>query len=129
MSSDMLFLTLVTFSVLGSIYNFFKSIGSGIDYGFTTLYNDTIGKLTSAFDGASLSAAESLIIDAESAVLSFAAEASNYVGKIMGGIFADITGIALIPSLGIIGPIIALIIIVGLVVVIVIGVRLLIDIA
>jgi hypothetical protein len=129
MSSDILFFTLVTYSILGSIYHFFESVGSGIDYGFTTLYNDTIGKLTAAFDGASLSAAESLFIDAESAVLSFAAVASGYVGSIMGGIFGDIADIALAPSLGIIGPIIAVIIIVGLFMAIVIGVRLLIDVA
>ena len=129
MSNDMLFFTLVTYSIIGSIYNFFKSIGSGIDYGFTSLYNDTIGKLTSAFGGASLSAAESLVIDAESAVLSFVAVASGYLGSIMGGIFADITGIALIPSLGIIGPMIAIVIIVGLLVGVIIGIRLLIDIA
>ena len=47
----------------------------------------------------------------------------------MGGIFGDIADIALAPSLGIIGPIIAVIIIVGLLMAIVIGVRLLIDVA
>ena len=129
MSNNTLLLILVAYSIVGSIYNFFKSIGSGIDYGFSTLYNDTVGKLTGAFGNFTMSAAEKLIIDAEAAVLSFMAEVSNYIGSVIGSIFGDIIGVALAPSLGIFGPMIALAMILGIMIAIVIGVRLLIDVA
>lgn len=129
MLNNVLLLGLVAYSIVGSIYNFFKSIGNGIDYGFTTLYNDTVGKLTSALGNLPLSSAESLIIDAESAVLSFMAVGSNYIGNVVGGVFNDIIGVALAPSLGIFGPMIAFLLIVAIFVAIIIGVRLLIDIA
>ena len=129
MSNNNLLLILVAYSIVGSIYNFFKSIGNGIDYGFTTLYNDTVGKLTGAFGNFTLSSAESLVIDAEAAVLSFMAEVSSYIGSVIGGIFGNIIGVALAPSLGIFGPMIALAMILGIMIAIVIGVRLLIDVA
>jgi hypothetical protein len=129
MSNNTLLLILVAYSIVGSIYNFFKSIGNGIDYGFTTLYNDTVGKLTGAFGNFTLSSAESLVIDAEAAVLSFMAVGSNYIGNVVGGVFNDIIGVALAPSLGIFGPMIAFLLIVAIFVAIIIGVRLLIDIA
>ena len=129
MSNNTLLLILVAYSIVGSIYNFFKSIGNGIDYGFTTLYNDTVGKLTGAFGNFTLSSAESLVIDAEAAVLSFMAEVSSYIGSVIGGIFGNIIGVALAPSLGIFGPMIALAMILGIMIAIVIGVRLLIDVA
>ena len=129
MLNNVLLLGLVAYSIVGSIYNFFKSIGNGIDYGFSTLYNDTVGKLTGAFGNFTLSSAESLVIDAEAAVLSFMAVGSNYIGNVVGGVFNDIIGVALAPSLGIFGPMIAFLLIVAIFVAIIIGVRLLIDIA
>lgn len=127
MSSE-LFLLFLGYSALGSVYNFFATIGHYISGGLTAFYNLTLGNLLSPFSGNNLSNLELTAIDAEAAILSFMSYLGNDIGSVFSGLFTSIMDFAISPALGVFGPMIAIVMLLGLLVAVIIGVRLLIDI-
>ena len=130
MLSDVLFTLLMIsgFSALGTIYNWFSSIGHYVSGGLTYIYNNTLGDLISNFEGTSLSSLEMSALDAEAAILSFLTYISNDIGNTFSNIFTSLMDLAISPGLGVFAPMIALVLLLGLAVAVIIGVRLLIDI-
>jgi len=116
------------FSALGTIYNWFSSIGHYVSGGLTYIYNNTLGDLISNFEGTSLSSLEMSALDAEAAILSFLTYISNDIGNTFSNIFTSLMDLAISPGLGVFAPMIALVLLLGLAVAVIIGVRLLIDI-
>ncbi len=127
MSSE-LFLLFLGYSALGSVYNFFATIGHYISGGLTSLYNLTLGNLLGQFGSDTLSSLELTAIDAEAAILSFMSYLGNDIGSVFSGLFTSIMDFAISPALGVFGPMIAIVMLLGLLVAVIIGVRLLIDI-
>jgi hypothetical protein len=130
MLSNVLFTLLMIsgFSALGTIYNWFSSIGHYVSGGLTYIYNNTLGDLISNFEGTSLSSLEMSALDAEAAILSFLTYISNDIGNTFSNIFTSLMDLAISPGLGVFAPMIALVLLLGLAVAVIIGVRLLIDI-
>ena len=127
MSSE-LFLLFIGYSALGAVYNFFATVGHDIYGGLTGLYNLTLGNLLSQFSKDTLSNLELTVVDAEAAILSFLTYLGNDIGGIFTSLFGSITDLAISPAFGVFGPMIAIVMLLGLFVLVIIGVRLLIDI-
>lgn len=130
MLSNVLFTLLAVsgFSALGTIYSWFSSLGHYVSGGLTYIYNNTLGALISNFEGTSLSSLETTALEAEAAILSFLTYLSNDVGKVFSNIFTSLMDLAISPGLGVFAPMIALVLLLGMAVAVIIGVRLLVDI-
>ena len=116
------------YSTLGSVYNFFATVGHDIYGGLTALYNLTLGNLLNQFNSDSLSNLELTVLDAEAAILSFLTYLGNDIGGVFTNLFGYITDLVISPAFGVFGPMIAIVMLLGLFVAVIIGVRFLIDI-
>lgn len=127
MSSE-LFLLFMGYSALGSVYNFFATVGHDIYGGLTALYNLTLGNLVDQVKKDSLSSLELTVLDAEAAILSFLTYLGNDIGGVFTNLFGYITDLVISPAFGVFGPMIAIVMLLGLFVLVIIGVRFLVDI-
>lgn len=116
------------FSTLGTIYSWFSTIGHYVTGGLTYIYNKTFGTLIGTFEGTALSSLETTALEAEAAILSFLTYLSNDLGKVFSNIFTSLMYLAISPGLGVFAPMVAIVLLLGLFVAVLIGVRLLIDI-
>ncbi|MEM0134509.1 MAG: hypothetical protein QXU18_04685 [Thermoplasmatales archaeon] len=116
---------------LGGIYGFFSGIGNDISQGASALYNDTIGQLVSffGFGGSSPSGLEITVIDTEAAIFTVLGTVSSSIGTFFTSVFGFAAIEAMNPSLGIFGVVIALLLLIAIAVGVVIGIRLIVDIA
>lgn len=116
---------ILTFSILG----FFQSIGSDLANGLHWLYNETLGQainfITGGVGSAALSGIQYFFVQATTAFLSLFGDIIGYVDSLFIGL--GNSEVQLAQSLGIFGPVLAILMLFGTAVVIFIVLKVLID--
>ncbi len=107
---------ILRYGILGwfGVGAFFSSLGNSISHSLSTLYNDTLGKIASAFKNYSLDALEKMIAGALAAALSFLAYLSAVIGATIGQVMYMVAMVAATPALGPFGPAIAFLILLAI---------------
>ncbi len=121
------------YGILGwfGIGTFFAGLGNSASQSLSTLYNDTLGKITSTFNNEGLNMIEQTILGALAAALAFFAYLSSVIGATIGQVMYTVVMIAATPILGIgpFGPVIAFLILLAIGMFVLILIKLLIELA
>lgn len=117
----------IIFGILG----FFKALGSDLSNGLHWLYSETLGQainfITGGVGSAALSGIQYFFVQAMTAFLSLLGEIIGYVDSLFVGLANSEVGIA--QSMGIFGPVLAILMLFGTAIIIFIVLKLIIDLA
>lgn len=114
-----------------SILGFFQSLGSDLSFGLHWLYNETLGQainsVTGGLGSAALTDIQYFFVQAATAFLALIGDIVGYVDSLFVGL--GNTEVQIAGALGIFGPILAILMLIGTAVVIFLVLKVLIDLA